>query len=395
MTRRSCFGFALAAILLAGCATAGGVASGDSAALRIADDAAAFNDAYARAVSGQILLNVLRARDRQPRYYLSMSGIADSPSLLTRENAGVSGAPLGEAGAPWGFGGFGVERETQSRPSYAVEPLNADTLIKTVFQPTPTNVFAHYWTSGWSRDLLLFLMVERITRIERGHSLVVVNDATNIEDDCRDGAAGGCAFVRVARQFLAATAGREEAGPGPGARSVCGLVAAYAPAHPVREGAPGAGKSCPPTFVVGEVAYAMDLRSFDDMVYYVGELMRPSLTESGDGAVMASRLTVFAAGLRTDVGAPLFRILPADAAAREAPVDPRRYFAAGVNYGGRRYYAGPPVGRTCPHATPSGACSDDPRQGDRTSSVLSLLAEILALNQSPDALHAPTRVLTQ
>ena len=371
----------------------------ESITRQIADDAAAFNEAYARSVSGQILLNVLRARDRQPRYYLSMSGIADAPSVRYRENFGVSSTPLGEGASPWGFGNFGFERETQSRPSYAVQPLSAETLTKTVFQPTPGNVFAHYWDSGWSRDLLIFLMVERIVRVEtvNGQRVVseVVNDATNIRSDCGGEEGGGCKFVRASRAFLAEVATRDEARATPDASPVCGLVTAYAPSQPVRAAPPPPGQQCEPRFVVGSATYVMSLRSFDDIVYYVGELMRPSLTQSGDDAVMASPLTVRTAGLRSQIGAPLFRILPAGEASREAPIDPHVHYAASVSYGGRRFYAGPPVGRACASATPDGVCADDPANGDRSSSVLSLLAELLALNQSPDSIRAPQRVFVE
>ncbi len=391
---------ALAASLAVACGTAPAQPMRrESLARQIADDATAFNEAYARSVSAQILLNVLRARDRQPRYYLSMSGIADAPSLRYRENLGVSGTPLGEGASPWGFGSFGFERETSSRPSYAVQPLSAETLTKTVFQPTPTNVFAHYWQSGWSRDLLILLMVERIVRVEvvAGERVVteVLNDATNIRSDCTGEEGGGCKFVRAARGFLTEVSTRDEARATPDAAPVCGLVTAYAPAQPVREAPPAPGQACEPRFVVGAATYVMSLRSFDDIIYYVGELMRPSLTASGDEAVMASPLTVRAAGLRSDTGAPLFRILPAEDAAREAPIDPRSFYAASVAYGGRRFYAGPPVGRSCAAASPAGLCADDPRQGDRSSSVLSLLAELLALNQSPDAIRAPQRVFVE
>jgi hypothetical protein len=389
-----------ATLLLTACsATPAAPLRRESLARQIADDAAAFNEAYARSVSGQILLNILRARDRQPRYYLSMSGIADAPTLRFSESLGVGGVPLGDGASPWGFGSFGVERETSSRPSYAVQPLSAETLTKTVFLPTPTNVFAHYWSSGWSRDLLIFLMVERIVRVENvnGERVVteVLNDATNIRTDCTGEEGGGCKFVRAARAFLGEIAVTDEASTTVDATPVCGLVTAYAPAQPVRAAPPPPGQTCEPRFVVGAATYVMSLRSFDDIVYYVGELMRPSLTASGDGAVMSSPLTVRSAGLRSPVGAPLFRILPAEAAEKEAPIDPHGHYASSVSYGGRRFFAGPPVGRSCAAATPEGVCADLPDNGDRSSSVLSLLAELLAFNQSPDAIRAPQRVFVE
>lgn len=385
-------------VALSGCGTAPAAPfRGEGLARQISDDAVAFNEAYARAVSGQLLLNILRARDRQPRYYLSMSGIQDAPGVRYRENVGIGGVPLGEGASPWGFGNFGFERETQSRPSYAVQPLSAETLTRTVFQPTPSNVFEHYWRSGWSRDLLVFLMVEKITRIDPvdGGAPAVrefVNDATQLRDDCRGEAqSAGCAFVAEARRFLADISARTPARDRPEASPVCGLVDAFdtpAPLTAARD-----GKACEPRFVIGTITYVFSLRSFDDMIFYVGELMRPSTTETGDDAMMNARLTVFAAGLRSERGVPLFRILPSSDAAREAPRDPHLHFAASVTYGGRRYFAGPPVGRSCLRATPDGVCADDPAAGDRSSSVLSLLAELLALNQSPEAIRAPNRII--
>jgi hypothetical protein len=159
--------------------------------------------------------------------------------------------------------------------------------------------------------------------------------------------------------------------------------------------APAPGQLCEPRFIVGDVQYVLALRSFDDIVYYVGELMRLSLTEGGPGAVMASPLTVYAAGLRSDRGVPLFRILPPNAASNEASGDAQAWFAASVVYGGRRYFAGPPVGRACAGPRTEGVCRDDPDSGDRSSSVLSLLAELLALNQSPDAIRAPQRLFVE
>ena len=93
-----------AALLLGACAAGSGPRIEErSPGREIADNAVAFNEAYGQAVAGQILLNIMRSRDRMPRYYLSMTGIADNPSRRYEENAGIGGIPLGGAiGTPWG-----------------------------------------------------------------------------------------------------------------------------------------------------------------------------------------------------------------------------------------------------------------------------------------------------
>lgn len=356
---------------------------------RIADDAVSFNDAYAHAVNAQILLNILRARDRQPRYYLSTTGISDAPLIDDDRTLSLSGIGLGGGFSNWALGSVGVHRETSRRPSYAVQPLSADTLIKSVFQPTPNAVFAHYWEGGWPRDLLLLLMVDKITRTENGAAAVFDNEANNVSADCAATVqTSGCAFVRAVRGLQSAIADKAAA-PLP-ANAPCGLIAAYAPTAPVRTFTPTKDEPCPTQFIVGGATYTLQLRSFDDIVYYVGELMRLSFTR-GDG-VLEAPIKVSVAGLRGGgAGVPLFRILPDKQAGAEA----RNAFAASVQYAGRRYYAGQAVGRACAEAASSGLCLDDAANGDRSSSVLSLLAELLALNQSPDAIRAPGRVFTE
>ncbi len=382
----------LAILLLLAACTTPIVPTGRSALThQIADDAAAFNEAYGQAVSSQILLNIMRSRDRLPRHYLSMTGISDSPSLRWRENAGIGSIPLGEGGSPWGVGGVAIERETQSRPTYAIQPFAADTLTRAAFQPTQPYVFAHYWRSGWPRDLLTLMMVERITRTTPdGRSISYNNEANEIFENCAPNVeTHGCDFVRELRTFLTRVNHPAALSDAPDAQPVCGLVEAYLPARPVRATPPAEGQECEPVFAVGEDFYTFRLRSLDDMVYFIGELMRAGSMRAGPGEPIEAQVNVSAAGLRGGgQGVPLFRIVP------HASAQPRGY-AARVAYGNELYFAGPAIGRSCGAATSGGVCADNANEGDRSSSVLSLIAEIMALNQSPDAIRPPSRLIAE
>ncbi len=379
----------LAAVLLTvGCAVVPSAADRRTAlSHQISDDAAAFNEAYGQAVSGQILLNMLRGRDRLPRYYLSMTGIADSPSVAIHEGAGIGSVPLGASSSPWGVGNVGVSRDTQSRPAYAVQPFDAGTLTRTAFESTQPFVFEHYWESGWPRDLLLLLMVERIDTIDAaGARHAYVNEANEIFGDCPPSVdTGGCAFVREVRAFLAdANGSAEQTGAG---APVCGLVEAFHPTSPVRAAPPPQGATCDPVFVEGSTRFVLHLRSLDDMIYYVGELLRAGSMDEHAGVIEA-QVTVRAAGLRGGgAGVPLFRVVRGDTHGA--------HYAAQIVYGGERLAAGPAIGRSCAEAAATGACRDDAEHGDRSSSVLSLIAELMALNQSPDAIRAPNRVFAE
>lgn len=372
-----------AAALTAACAISPSGGRSEAVARRIADDASAFNEAYGQAVSGQILLNILRGRDRLPRHYLSMTGINDSPSLRSRQSASIGSIPLGEGAANWGFGAGSLERETITRPTYAVQPFSADTLTRTAFQPIAPFVFAHYWDSGWPRDILMLLLVERLEVDGR----VFMNEANNIFEDCGAGIdTSGCDFVRAARALLAETEAAPEAAFAAEGTQVCGLIAVHGSARPLRPADDNA--RCPPRIAVGARVYTLHLRSLDDAIYYVGELMRAGSMIAEEGPIEA-QVTVRAAGLRGGGrGVPLFRIV-------RAPEPGAELYAASVSYAGRRFFAGPAIGRSCADAAPSGPCRDDAARGDRSSSVISLLAELMALNQSPDAIRAPSRFFAE
>ncbi len=388
------FAIACAVLCLSGCAAAPSM-RGERGRLarQIADDAAAFNEAYGQAVSAQILLNILRGKDRLPRYYLAMTGISDSPSWRYRQNVGAGAIPLGEGASPWGVGSVALERETQTRPTYAVQPFNAETLTRTAFEPTAPHVFEHYWRSGWPRDLLVLVMVEAIEKTgANGERSTFTNEANTIFEDCPERVAtDGCAFVRETRDFLVATSERpRESGIDmEHGRPLCGLIEAVGPTTPIRPIAPAAGADCDPVFAIGSTFVRLRLRSLDDMIYYIGELLRADATNAAPGEVIEAQVTVRAAGLRGGGrGVPLFRIAPRSAA-------PDGLYAAEVEYDGVRYFAGPAIGRSCGQEAEAGPCRDTAEEGDRSSSVLSLVAELLALNQSPDAIRAPSRLIAE
>ncbi|MEZ6023033.1 MAG: hypothetical protein R3C16_06400 [Hyphomonadaceae bacterium] len=157
-------------------------------------------------------------------------------------------------------------------------------------------------------------------------------------------------------------------------RPLCGLIEAYGPTTPIKPIAPAAGLDCDPVFAIGATTVRLRLRSLDDMIYYVGELMRAGSMRAKPGEAIEAQVMIRAAGLRGGgAGVPLFRLVPDDAARPGI-------YAAETLYGGERYLAGPAVGRSCGETAPDGVCADTAEEGDRSSSVLSLIAEILALN---------------
>ncbi|MET0545006.1 MAG: hypothetical protein ABWZ40_01730 [Caulobacterales bacterium] len=388
---------------LAACASTLQPEARPDAAQRMADQAIVYNESYAKAVTGQILLNILRARDRQPRYYLSMSGITDDSTNGRSASADIGGVPLGNPGNPWGVFSFGGSRYYESNPAYKVEPFDKDTLAKAIFNPTDSTVFTHYWQGGWPRDMLVLMLVDHITRIAPGAAAgkYVVqdfeNEANNIANDCNDDVkSSGCDFVRAMREMLNAAAAAEARDTSADDRSKqlrkdCQPLDDYTQDGKLLQAAyERLAKVCQPRLELPGAVYVLNLRSFDEAVYYVGELLRPAVTQKVSGE-MSAQVNVRAAGLKGGgAGVPLFRLLSESKASAELSGDQRSRFAASVLYGGVRFYAGAPVGRACAAAN-SDVCADDAARGDRTSSVLSLLSELLSLNQSPEAIKPPAR----
>jgi hypothetical protein len=226
-------------------------------------------------------------------------------------------------------------------------------------------------------------MVEQM-EIAGDPATVVSNNAGTIAANCEgeDYASGGCAFVRAARELAQRTrTGRRVASPQPG--QSCYPFAAYDVAH-VRPLRYPAG-ACPITIVVGEQRYALQLRSLDAMIYYVGELIRRDAAHPPSGDVLEARLRVAAPGAPLET-TPLFRVVP-------ATTETQRDYSATVSYGGRRYSAGAPASAFC--FDPRGPEYCRGAAEDRSGSVLELLTGILAYNQSEAAVRAPASSVLQ
>jgi hypothetical protein len=384
----------LAALALAACAVTEQqrVRSREAMTRHIVDDVVAYNDAYNAAISGQILLNILRAYNRQPRQYTSMSGFTNDDMRTRGTTLSIGSLPLGELGQEWGDGGLSIERGDHLEPDYKVEPFGAGDYSNIALRSTPTSVFRYYWDNGWNRDLLLFTMVDRMSVKVGRQTTWLNNSAGTIAVDCqrdpRPDVTDGCSFVRAVRTLANdVRRGAMVAAPAqPEQRAACYPVATYdRAAAPLIRAAPRANAPelpCPVTIIVGPTTYTLELRSLDDMIYYVGELLRADLnapTQPPAGELHA-RLQVVAPGSVRE-RTPLFRIRPANA-------ETERTYAATVTYAGQRYSAGAPTNFFCYDPRGADYCTGA-SAGDRSGTVLELLVGILAHNQSEAAVRAP------
>ncbi len=392
---RRLFAAAMAAVVLAGCAAqeAAEQQRREAVARRIVDDAMAYNEAYHEAITSQVLLNIMRAANRQPRQYMSMSGFTQNGATRSGSIT-IGGVALDQLGEAWGAGEFGLEGSRHVEPDYTLSPFATDAFANIVMRPTDAQLFRYYWDSGWNPDLLLMILVQRVRvlPVNGGPPRDLYNSAGTITDDCigpRRGA--GCDFVTAMRE-LAGSLSRYERVPNPPlAAGECGPIGVYAlPGSPAgqrtnRQAPNAADARCPVEIVVGDQRYLMALRSLDDAVYYVGQLMRrdAQAQHRAPEGEMRARLGVTAPGfpIWADERAPLFRIV-------EATRESERDFAATATFAGRRYSAGAPVDRFCYDAADVSNCRTH-EYLDLSGTVLELLVGILAFNQSDEAVAPP------
>jgi hypothetical protein len=377
----------------------------------VGEDTVGYSLAYARAANNQILLNILQARDRLPRHYLTVSGIADAPSTFNQAKMNLGPLPFGNPALP--FGASSVEGITsqQIRPSYGVTPLNPDRLLKAIYAPMPEDVFEFYWSNAWPRDVLLLLFTRSLRagscdnltgpEILRAGQLAIG----------AAGARGGCAFVEdragadLGRLAVMATA-RGEAGSVelvPLRQGGCRtLMEASTPAERVellklsvadkayrysedaRSGTArlescGEFKTAALVFPGEdgrERIYVLELRSLDQITYWLGgrvreggmPMVRPPGWRAGPGEV------------------PLFQVVEGPPPGGLGDDD----FAAAMTYRGKRYRAGYAVecdpGQCRPEVAPI---------ADRSSTVLAMLAQLYALAPAPESLTPPGRFIVE
>src|SRR5690349_13190199 len=90
---------------------------------RIGVNAVDYNQAYGHGIADQILLNVLRARDRLPLYYLSMSGINVQSTIQENHQFGIGTIGFGHGNPNWGIGSFQEQRNNVTSPGYQLNPF--------------------------------------------------------------------------------------------------------------------------------------------------------------------------------------------------------------------------------------------------------------------------------
>lgn len=169
-----------ALIGLAGCGTIANQIGGKPLANNIDEDAVRLNNSHARAINGVITVNILRARDRWPTGYTTLSGVLFNPmrefsggvdfnQTFVPESAPLRSRLIAE------LSGSGT---LTSNAQYSVNPFADQNTSRSLYSAEPADaLFRRYIESGWPAEVLFPLFVGKVTtndgecEIEGDHDL--------------------------------------------------------------------------------------------------------------------------------------------------------------------------------------------------------------------------------
>jgi len=408
MSFKLMMGAALGALSLQGCASIGNLGA-SGVAENIEGNAATLNDAHTRAMTAIIAMNVMRARDRWPTNYTTLSGIKSNPTLSLNGSASFSPLGLGNANSPFVGSSANVSRNESANAEYSVNPFSNNDKTQGLLKPIQPEQLENYWLAGWPRETLMWLFVDAVTFTGEKQPWYIDGDEFSASPSAAD-AANTRRYVEIIERakrglvdfgqlpapsldarncspydpvYLRETLGGTGSVPDGGGvrspgmtetiRTVEGLTGRQLVlSEDPRTPAPNEAVIAPDRFnrrlllcdsydtswgfmdaETGAPLASIRTRSFDDMIYFLGETLR-SGTE--DNPTVAGNVILFQT--YSDRG--------------------NRAFAVRVEHAGRVYFIAPqtPVGET-----------NGPK--DVTGNVLSLLNQLYLLAQSDEFLRAP------
>jgi hypothetical protein len=399
-------GVALGALCMQGCAMVSDLGA-IGLAENIEDNAATLNAAHTRAMTAIIAVNVLRARDRWPTNYTTLSGIKSNPTLSLNGSASFSPLGLGNAPMPFANSGASVSRSESANAEYSINPFSNNDRTQGLLKPIQPEMLQSYWLAGWPRETLMWLFVDAVTFAGDTQPWYIDGDEFSSSPSPSDAAN----LKRYVAIVDAAKRGEVDFGPMPAPSLDQRGCTPYDPVYlretlggatPVDGGRGGGNMAdtirtvealtgrqllltdgtraerpgeaviapdrfnrrlllCDPVMPAwgfthartGEPLAMVRTRSFDDMIYFLGETLRNGTEQS---PTVAGNVILFQTY--------------ADRADRS--------FAVRVEHAGRVYFVAPQIGT-----------GDSVGPRDVTGNVLSLLNQLYLLAQSDEFLRAP------
>ena len=152
---------AIVTALVAGCTTANQALSNASdIAINIDEDAVQMNESHTKSINSVIALNVLRAKDRIPTGYTTLSGITNQPTRQFDLGTELSPIGLGNPVNPLGKSKVTASGKRGASAQYSVNPFAGGKGSQSLYTTSESDVFLkRYWNANWPKDLLIALFV--------------------------------------------------------------------------------------------------------------------------------------------------------------------------------------------------------------------------------------------
>lgn len=128
----------------------------------IESNATTLNEAHARAMTAIISVNILRSRDRWPTSYTTLSGIRSNPTMSMSGNAGFSPLGIGNAPMPFSDSSIGVSRSEAANAEYSINPFANNDKTQSLLRPVGAEMMQNYWNAGWPADTLMWLFIDSV-----------------------------------------------------------------------------------------------------------------------------------------------------------------------------------------------------------------------------------------
>lgn len=402
MSFKLMIGAALGALSLQGCASIGNLGA-SGVAENIEGNAATLNEAHTRAMTAIIAMNVLRARDRWPTNYTTLSGIKSNPTLSLNGSASFSPLGLGNASSPFTGSSASVSRNESANAEYSVNPFSNNDKTQGLLKPIRPDQLENYWLAGWPRETLMWLFIDAVTFEGEAQPWYIDGDEFSASPSPAD-AANTRRYVQIiqaAKQgrvdfgklpepglderncspydpvYLRETLGGGANPDGGGMADTIHTVESLTGRQLVLSGdkrtvAAGEATIAPDRFnrrlllcdtvdtewgfmdaATGAPLAAIRTRSFDDMIYFLGETLRHGTDAN---PTVAGNVILF----------------------QTYPERGDRAFAVRVEHAGRVYFI-----------APQSLVEETSGPKDVTGNVLSLLNQLYLLAQSDEFLRAP------
>lgn len=396
------------------------------------DEAIQYNEMAAKVANAQMLLNILRAKDRHPRRFSAITDIANDRTVETQGGLTPVLPFGGDATSSFSLGPS-VSQTLTASPNVNIKILESKEFMTGMLRALPEDQVSLFWQTGWPKDVLLYVLAREIkipgvndpiynwarrnqqcTNAERDDaksildkylgkptephdlsSLPKIDYAQFAKRFVKDGHDISHCLFRAVVKYVDERSRQDDSAEIGSVNSECKEFArlpadtsltpidiaalkeaGLTPEKEEPENNPGPvtqtlhthtsdlllcdGLRSTPDFN----GFSVELRSVDQAIYYVGELIRN--TDLNSGTLVGMRRP----GKSKKEDAPLFAVFQSK--------DTERNFAAQVVYDGQTYYAGPNPG---PDKNP-----------DRTATVLTLLDQLFQLNTSASELTGPQSV---